>query len=94
MMGVLCIAKKMGEEALSLSTVEGAPQNGDGRGQADAALMHLVALPRHKEKVKQQSPEQSAFEATTDRSKICGPSISAISASTNIRGKKSIKLCR
>ena len=45
--------QKKGEEAPSLSTVRGAPQNGDGSDQADVVLMRLVALPRHKKRVKQ-----------------------------------------
>ena len=88
--------KERGEEAPGLSTVRGAPQNGDGPDHADVALMRLVALPRHTKKVKQQKDQSRAhaFEPTTIRSKICGPSISAISESTNACGKKSIKSCR
>ena len=41
--GVLCTAKKKGggggEEARGFTTVRGAPQNGDGRVEADFAIM-------------------------------------------------------
>ena len=37
-----------GEEARGFSTVRGAPQNGDGRVEADFAIMRLTAQPRHK----------------------------------------------
>ena len=84
--------KKQGEEeAPSLSTVRGVPQNGDGPPEADVALM------RHSSAVSQQkieatkSPEQSALEPTTIRSKICALSTSAISTSTNARGKNPSK---
>ena len=47
--GVLCTAnKKRGEEARGFTTVRGAPQNGDGRVEADFAIMRLTAQPRHK----------------------------------------------
>ena len=52
--------QKTGEEAPSLSTVRGAPQNGDGPDQADVALMSLVALQRHKKSEATKRPEQSA----------------------------------
>ena len=63
-----------GGGAPSLSTVRGAPQNGDGPDQTDVALMRLVALPRHKKSDATRSPEQSAFEPTTIRSNAleCG----------------------
>ena len=37
-----------GEEARGFTTVRGAPQNGDGRVEADFAMMRLTAQPRHK----------------------------------------------
>ena len=40
--------KKRGEEARGFTTVRGAPQNGDGRVEADFAIMRLTAQPRHK----------------------------------------------
>ena len=47
--GVLCTAnKKGGEEARGFTTVRGAPQNGDGRVEADFAIMRLTAQPRNK----------------------------------------------
>ena len=46
---MLCTAyKKRGEEARGFTTVRGAPQNGDGRVEADFAIMRLTAQPRHK----------------------------------------------
>ena len=46
--GVVYRQKKGGEEARSFSTVRGAPQNGDGRVEADFAIMRLTAQPGHK----------------------------------------------
>ena len=40
--------KKGGEEARGFSTVRGAPQSGDGRVEADFAIMRLTAQPGHK----------------------------------------------
>ena len=40
--------KKGGGSARGFSTVWGAPQNGDGRVEADFAIMHLTAQPHHK----------------------------------------------
>ena len=41
---MLCAAyKKRGEEARGFTTVRGAPQNGDGRVEADFAIMRLTA---------------------------------------------------
>ena len=48
-MGVLCTAKKKGRGgARGFSTVRGGPQNGDGRVEADFAIMRLTAQPHHK----------------------------------------------
>ena len=44
----MCRPKKRGEEARGFSTVRGAPQNGDGRVEADFAIMRLTAQPGHK----------------------------------------------
>ena len=77
-----------GEEAPSLSTARGAPQNGDGPDQADVVLMPLMALPCHKKKVKQQKVLSRAhLNWWLFTKKICTLSTSAISESTNARGK-------
>ena len=45
--GVLCTAyKKRGEEAPGFTAVRGAPQNGDGRVEADFAIMRLIMTGR------------------------------------------------
>ena len=46
MKGVFCTAKKRGEEARGFLTVRGEPKNGDGRVEADFAIMRLTAQPR------------------------------------------------
>ena len=68
MMGVLCTAKK-GEEALSLSTVQGVPQNGDGVRQMSCSCAWWLCRNKKKKKWSNKSPKQCTFEATTIRSK-------------------------
>ena len=46
--GGVVYRQKKKEEARGFSTVRGVPQNGDGRVEADFAIMCLTAQPRHK----------------------------------------------
>ena len=67
--GVVYRQKKRGggDEAPNLSTVRGAPQNGDSPAEADVAHDGSVASQKVNQLLK--SPEQSALEPTTIRSK-------------------------
>ena len=69
--GVLCTDPKRGEEVPGLSSVQCAPQNGDGPAEAGFVLMPPMALPRRKKKSEAtKSSEQNALEPRTIRSRI------------------------